>query len=497
MRITLIHFRENYTPAPPMGILYLGSVLRDAGHKVKIFDSFPAYHEKTLEDVKSFQPDLIGLSVLTTGYRIASMYMPRLREENPRALFCYGGVHATSLPEEVLREQKLDFVVAGEGEQTMLEVCGSLERERGLEGIKGVIFRKDGQIVNNGPREFIKNLDDLPIPDRALLEFPKFSWYLSPPGIIRGHFLKGITTFYTSRGCPFNCIFCCSHQTAGRKFRQRSVAGVMEEIRYLVYDFGVKGLYFNDDTFGLNKEWLTNFCQVLLKEKFRLRWGCQTRANLATRDMFRMMKGAGCVQVDIGAESGSGNVLKNLRKDITPYDIENAFALAREAGLKTFATFILGCPGETMKDVKKTEELSKKISSCVSFLILMPYPGSELFEMAKENNWLRDPQLSFSEDWANKQSENPVMEVNFNKEELLKIRARLQNMFFLKNNLSILLLFIAHPGYLLRMALLFLRYPLSTIDVVYRALRQKKTSLILEDFYQRFNEELMRCGDDK
>lgn len=491
MRIALIYFRENYTPAPPMGILYLGTVLRNAGHEVKVIDSFPAYHQRTLKIVKDFQPKLIGLSVLTTGHRIASYYTPILRREFPNALLCWGGVHPTALSKEVLIQQNLDFVVVGEGEETILEVCRNLDSHKGLGGIRGILFRNDGKIIDNGQRSFIEDLDTLPFPDRRLLEYPNFSWYLSPPGIIRGYFLKGITTFYTSRGCPFNCIFCCSHRTAGRKFRQRSITNVLEEIRRLVYDFKIKGLYFNDDTFGLDKVWLFDFCRLLRKEKFRLIWGCQTRANLASREMFRMMKDAGCIQVDIGAESGSEKVLENLKKGITPQDIECAFKTAQEVGLKTFATFVLGCPGETKEDIKKTEKLSKKISSQVSFLILVPYPGSELFKMAKENNWFTEPELVFSEDWANKQSEHPVMEINFSKEELLKIRTKLQNMFFIKNNLSTLLSFLTHPIYLLRMLTAILRHPVSMLVMVCKSFWEAKTALILENFYQKFNEELM------
>lgn len=492
MRVALLHFRENYTPAPPMGILYIATVLKNAGHEVKVIDSFPAYHERTLKEVKGFQPNLIGLSVLTTGHRIASYYTPILKKQNPNSIFCWGGVHASALPQEILIQQALDFVVVGEGEDTMLEVCRNLDKGKDLNGIGGVLFRDNGRIIDNGERSFVGDLDTLPFPDRRLLEFPRFSWYLSPPGIIRGYFLKGITTFYTSRGCPFSCIFCCSHRTAGRQFRQRSIANVIEEIKLLIHDFNVRGLYFNDDTFGLDKEWLFDFCQTLRKDKIKLVWGCQTRANLASREMFRVMKDAGCIQVDIGAESGSQKVLNNLKKGITPQDIENAFRIAREAGLKTFATFILGCPGETVEDIKKTEKLSKKISSRVNFLILVPYPGSELFKMAKENNWFTEPGLRFSEDWANKQSEHPVMEINIKKDELLKIRARLQNMFFIKNNLSIAIPFLTHPIYLLKMVSPLLKHPLSMLIMICKSVYERKTALILENFYQKFNAELIQ-----
>jgi anaerobic magnesium-protoporphyrin IX monomethyl ester cyclase len=192
MRVALLHFRENYTLAPPMGILYIGTVLRNSGHDIKVLDSFPAHHEGTCDSVRDFRPDIIGLSVLTTGYQIASHYTRLLRKQNPGSLICWGGVHPSALPREVLQEeQDVDFVVAGEGEQTMLEVCGNIEQKKGLAGIKGVVFRQKDVLQDNGRRAFIEDLDALPIPDRELLEKPRFSWYLSPPGSYAENFTRG------------------------------------------------------------------------------------------------------------------------------------------------------------------------------------------------------------------------------------------------------------------------------------------------------------------
>jgi radical SAM superfamily enzyme YgiQ (UPF0313 family) len=494
MRVVLLYFRENYTPAPPMGLLYIGTVLKKAGHQVKVIDSFPSFHQDNLKTVNDFNPDIIGLSVLTTGYRLASHYTGLLKEQNPNAKICWGGVHPSALPKEVLLTHDLDFVVIGEGESTMLEVCENLNSSKGLGDINGLIYISDGNVVKNEPRQMIDDLDTLPIPDRSLLESPPFSWYLSPPGIIRGSFLKGVTTFYTSRGCPYECIFCCSHLTCGRKFRQRSIPKVMEEIHYLVKDHGVKGLYFNDDTFGIDKEWTLKFCSALKQSGLDMVWGCQTRANVASKELFTAMKDAGCIQVDIGAESGSDKILSTLKKGITKHDIKNAFKVANMAGLKTFATFILGNPGETIDDINETERLSKEIDASVSFLILVPYPGSSLFEMAKSNNWFKDPNFAFSEDWANKQSENPIMEITFKSDELLEIRARLQNQFLLKNNIRIMFSFLLHPIYCLYIFATLLRHPVNTFNTIVSSIRRKKLSIILETFYQNFNEELLRSA---
>lgn len=493
MKVALIYFRENYTPAPPMGILYIGTVLEKAGFDVKVVDSFPGHNEKNIESICEFNPQLIGISVLTTGHQIAAKYTRVLKERLAGARICWGGVHATSIPLQILKNEPVDFVVVGEGEMTMLEVCNRL-RERNpcnMEGIKGVMFKNDNEIIDNGRRDFLQDLDSLPIPNRRLLNSPPYSWYMSPPGIIRGQFLEGITTFYTSRGCPYNCIFCCSHETAGRKLRQRSVDNVLKEIRYLKREFNIKGLYFNDDTFGLDRNWIKEFCRKLIQEKYNIMWGCQTRANLVNKELLAEMKNAGCIQVDVGCESGSEKILKSLKKAIKVQDILNAFQYAKEVGIDTFSTFIIGNPGETMEDILETEKVARKINSRISFLILVPYPGSEVFEMAKENNWLVEKELHFSENWTNKQSENPVMEINFKSDELLKIRARLQNQYFLKNNLKIFLSLLSHPNYMFKIALICIRHSNEILKMLLVSVKQRKSSVILETIYQKFNEELM------
>jgi len=495
MKVALIYFRENFTPAPPMGLVYLGTVLERAGYEVMVVDSFPGFNETNIEKVCAFNPDLIGISVLTTGHQIASKYTKILKDRLRDTLLCWGGVHPTSIPFDILASEKeVDFVVVGEGEETILEVCNTLASStggRGLLDIKGVVFRDNGKIIDNGKREFVPDLDSLPIPNRGLLRTPRYSWYMSPPGIIRGQFLEGITTIYTSRGCPYNCIFCCSHETAGRKLRQRSVENVLEEIRYLWKDYSIKGLYFNDDTFGLDKDWTDEFCAALRKEKYKLVWGCQTRAHLVDKKFLSALKSAGCIQVDIGCESGSNKVLRNLQKGVTVEQIINAFQCAKEVGIDTYATFILGSPGETLGDVKKTEKVAKMINSRVNFLLMVPYPGSKMFEMAKENGWLIDKELHFSENWTNKQSENPVMEINFKSKDLLRMRAKLQNQFFWKNNLKIGLSFAYHPLYISRIFFILIRYPGIILAALSTAIKERKFSIFIETVYQKYNEVLM------
>lgn len=494
MKIVLIHFRENYTPVPPMGILYIGTVLKNAGYEVRVIDSFPAYNDRNLKEIQDFRPDIIGVSVLTTSYRVSSHYTSIMRQQNPGAHLCWGGVHASALPEDVLRQQDLDFVVVGEGEETMLEVCDNIKRGKGLYGIRGVVFKKDGNIRDNGRRDFIENLDELPIPDRDLLRFPKFLWYLSPPSMLRGKFYSGITTIYTSRGCPYQCIFCASRVVHGHRLRRRSVANVMKEIAYLKNNFGITGAYFIDDTFATDKKWLKEFCEASEIGNLSMIWGCQTRANLAQDiEILKLMKKSGCIQVDIGCESGSDKVLKILRKEITSEMILKSFRNLKKLKMTTFSTFILGNPGETVEDIKKTEEIASRAPGGVSFLILVPsYPGSPLYKMALDNKWFIERSVIFDEKWTNKESDTPVMETSIKLDQLVKIRSRLQNKFLFRNYTPIILSYLKDPYYLWQAVKTIMKNLSFVSKSVKKSIKKKKGMDLLEDLYQKFNEELKK-----
>jgi radical SAM superfamily enzyme YgiQ (UPF0313 family) len=435
---------------------------------------------------------------MTTSYSIAKDFNKELRQEIPDAYYFWGGVHATALPEETMAENNLDFLVYGEGELTMVEVCKRLEGKRkdlnkrgaDLTGVDGVYYVHNGKIKKNPPRYLIKDLDSVPIPDRTLLK--NFKWYLSPPGILRGKFYYGITTIYASRGCPYQCIFCASKIIHGTTIRRRSVGNVIEEMRHLKEKFGVRGIYFIDDTFATNIEWLKEFCDKLKNSGLNMIWGCQTRANIAQDiNVLKIMKEGGCVQVDIGCESGSDKILANLKKGITVEMILKSFENLKKLKMTTFATFILGNPGETMEDIKKTEQIAKLAPGGVSFLILVPYPGSPLYKMALENNWFIDEDIIFDERWANKQSDTPIMKSSFlSVDDLIRVRADMQNMFFFKNNLQTILAFMKSPYFLYKALSTILKHPVFIYQSAKKALSKKKSMDFLEDLYQKFNEDL-------
>ena len=435
----------------PLGILYIATLLKEKGHSVQVFDPW-ADDDSFIKEIVDFRPEMIGLSFLTTQYRRTKDILSKIKKnlgQGQSPFFFSGGIHSTAMPEEVLKDLSLDFVVLGEGEETMLEIA----QGKNLRDIPGIAYIGNGVFIKTAPRLPIADLDSLPIPDRRLLDYER---YLIPPGPFRGTYCSRAATIISSRGCPYKCIFCGSSTLMfGFKTRRRSVKNVLEEIEYLYKRYRIDGLYFLDDTFTLAPPWVEKFCENFKKRNLRIKWGVQARVNTVTLKLLKKMTQAGCCQVDYGVESGSDKVLKILKKGTNAQMIKKAFRISHLAGLRPTATFMIGNPGEEKEDIEKTLRLAREIKPHhVKFLYLTPFPGTEIFKMAKENKWF-NPKIDYSAEWSIRQTELPLMEINFTRKELSRIRARLQNRFLLKNywhyitnlpfSTRILMLILSHP----------------------------------------------------
>jgi radical SAM superfamily enzyme YgiQ (UPF0313 family) len=438
MKISLLNSQvlDGNNVVPPLGLLYVAAVLERAGHELQVIDSDPDYDNTIVNKVSEFDPELIGFAFLTPGYQKALGLSRKLKEALPDKRYCSGGFHTTVKPVETLNELDLNFVVVGEGEDTIVEACERLSSGQGLEGVKGVMYRSNGEVVDNGRRELIKDLDSLPFPARHLIDM---SPYLKPPGIIRGHADGHQTTIVTSRGCAYRCIYCGSHNMFGRRSRLRSARNVVDEMEHLKKTFGMKGIYFCDDSFTLSPKRVSEFCSELIDRKLGIKWACHSRVDQTGREFLKRMKDAGLVQLDFGVESGSPKILKILGKggagDRTD-QIKKSFKLCKEFYIRTLATFIVGNPEETNADIKQSFDLAKEIKAdYTAFYFLTPYPGSDIYKTAIEKGWL-DKNLPFSEIWSHRQPEMPLISITFEKAELSRIRRRLQNHFFIRNYFS-------------------------------------------------------------
>lgn len=434
MKITLINVQisEGNNIVPPLGLLFIASVLETMQHEVQVFDIDPDVVD-CIDEINKFAPKIIGLSCYTNTYQKALQLNKKLRQQLPNALFVAGGVHATALPMETMTEMRPDYLIYAEGERAISQLVSHIEnqaKDSALEKINGLYYWREGKIHYNGPPDLIDDLDSIPFPARHLLNFDP---YLVPPGMIRG-FIKGrVTTIFTSRGCPYPCTYCASSNVQGKKVRRRSAENVVQELESLVSDYQINGFYICDDLVTEDHDWIIEFSEKLAIKKLNLVWACQSRVDTLDEEMLRAMKISGCVQIDFGVESGSDKTLKTMRKSTTVEAARTVFSMTKKIGVRSCATFIIGFPQESELDMEETFNLAKEINAdFTAFYFLTPYPGTPIYHTAVENNWL-DPKLAQSEKFTHRQVDLPVMAIEHAPERLAAIRRRFQNYFFLRN----------------------------------------------------------------
>ncbi|MCM8761239.1 MAG: B12-binding domain-containing radical SAM protein [Candidatus Omnitrophica bacterium] len=401
MKILLINpsqekvYGRKMAPAyPPLGVLYIGTVLEKDGHRVRFADidteGLDEQKFKTL--FTEFDPDTVGISSVTPTFKDALRWAKiskSLKKEVPVIL---GGIHATIAPQEAICEENIDIVVVGEGEETIRQLCEELSKEKpSLHSVKGIYFKKDGKSVATERRPFIDDLDSIPFPDRSLLKRPDA--YM-PPDAER----LPAMTIITSRGCPGSCTFCCTKHIFSKTFRMRSVANIIAEIEGLVNGHGIREIHIADDIFTLNKKRALEFCDEVKKRDLGVHFQFMNglRADCVDREILVALKNIGIKTVGYGVESGNDAILKRIKKNI-PLDVtRKAFKLSKELGFETWAFLIFGLPGETEETIKDTITFTKELDpDFAKFLILKPYPGSDVYaELLRDN-------LIFNTDYDN------------------------------------------------------------------------------------------------
>jgi len=367
---------------PPIGMYSVGAVLKENHYDVEILNwcRINETPEKISEILIEKQPDVIGFSILQAnrwgGIEIAKI----AKRINPEVKIVFGGVSPTFLWKHFLTHfPEIDYVVMGEGEYTFLHLIRCMENKEydHIGNIRGIAFKKHGKVVRTKPAEYIKDLDQLPIP-ATYFEYQHLS---------------------LTRGCPGNCTFCGSPKFWGRKVRFHSVDYFVEEIE-LLYKKGINFFYFSDDTFSVNKKRVIQICKKILQKNLKISWNAISRVNYMSEDVISWMRKAGCIQISYGIESGSEKIRAHLNKKITTHEIEKTFDITLKYGILPRAYFIYGSPGETRETIQESIDLIKKIKPLVIYSsVLSLFPGTELYsQYKKKSNLSEDIWLNRIED---------------------------------------------------------------------------------------------------
>ncbi len=387
MKVLLINPpREIRQPAdfPPLGLAYLKSVLVREGFTVRIIDASAMYWFQLGREIKNFGADVVGITCWTIGRREAFKTAKLVKEALPRAKIIFGGQHSTAVPDEIFSKTDADLIVMGEGDETIVEVMKALASGESISNIKGIAYRNNNEITINEQRPFVKDLDSLPFPDYADFRLEKYH------GVRE---LKGRTAaLITSRGCPYRCIFCSSAKFWKQNWRLRSAENVLDELEWLYSDYGVRIFMIFDDLFTLKKDRVLAICRGIINRGMKIRWVACTRVDMVDLEILKMMKQAGCYRIDYGVESGSPLILKNIKKGITVEKICRAFQWTHQVGILPKSYLMVGNPGETIQTIDDTINLVIRIKpyGSIGAALVMIFPNTEIYEMAKEKGIISD-----------------------------------------------------------------------------------------------------------
>jgi radical SAM superfamily enzyme YgiQ (UPF0313 family) len=365
---------------PPIGIMSLSSVLKQAGHECVMFDQAnpDTPDEVIIEAINRRQPVLVGLSFLsTTSYPYAKILARRIRAANQKVKLAFGGVFATLSAQLVkLQCPEVDFVCRGDGEQLILDLLEHLDNP---EPVAGLTWARDGQVRQNVNRTMERNLDQWPFPDRESLELDFIeSMPLDVPAVLS---MERFTTMQTSRGCPWPCVFCDIPVFNEGKWRARSPQHVTEEFKHL-QELGYGSVYFVDDHFLLQPKRIEAICKGVVDNGITIQWGCEGRVDSVAQHLFPAMAKAHCRTIMFGIESGSQKILDRLQKEQTLAEVAHAVGNAKRAGIEiVHGFFTVGNPDETVEDMEATFDLASRLPlDTFGFNRLCVYRGTPLWQ---------------------------------------------------------------------------------------------------------------------
>lgn len=367
---------------PPLNLAYLAAIAENLGHEVKIIDGEVENMslEKMIKETADFNPNLIGITATTPFYHIAAKLAEGLKQKIRDIPIIIGGSHISILKEEAFSSY-FDYAFIGEADFSLPLFLEQYEKGGDLSKVKGILFREKDKIIFTGEADPIFDLDSLPLPARHLLKMDKYKI-----GTLQG--IKNFTPIMTVRGCPFRCIF-CSRKVFGSKVRKRSPELVIEEIKSIINEYNIRHFIFLDDTLTLDRNHILRICDLIKENKLKITFEGGTRANLLDEELVSRMVRAGLTRISYGLESVDENIRKIMKKDVPLESYITANKLTNKYGVETLNSCMIGLPGETKETVRKTLAFLRQSPEIkqANISIAVPYPGTELYEMAKRGDY--------------------------------------------------------------------------------------------------------------
>ncbi|MFC1504601.1 B12-binding domain-containing radical SAM protein [Spirochaetota bacterium] len=425
----IIYSHDTPAVVPPLGLAYLAAVFERGHIPVKIYDAlvedqtFKQVSPGSLEmhfgstwdviekEIRSYAPGIVGITSSFSSQSDNALRTAEIvKKIDPGIFTVLGGAHPSSLPEDVLGNNAVDFVVIGEGEETTAELIKAISNgEREFSGIRGLGWKKHGKSVINEKRPLISDIDSIPLPARHLLPMDKYfnskAWHSK---VIKH---KRFTSIITSRGCPNRCNYCSIYNIWGRKWRARDPYRVVDEIEMLVGEYGVREIHFEDDNLTLDRERSEVIFDEIIKRKLNIYWSTPNGVHIKgfSKDLFMKMRRSGCYRLHFGIEHGDAEFRKTvIRKPITQDNekIKRLVKDAKDAGILVNIFLIIGFPQEKIEHIQKTIEMAKYFDpDTVSFFIATPHPSTDLYQYCVEHKCLPD---GFT--WTLLRNTNPVIE---------------------------------------------------------------------------------------
>lgn len=392
------------TSFPPLNLCYVASIAENCGWEVRIVDAEleQLSVEAILKGIRDFRPDLIGLTATTPFFQSVSDLARSIKQQFNIPIIL-GGPHVTLTRERAFRDV-FDYLFIGECEIHLSDFLDSFASGHKGADIPGIMARNEKGSVYYGDVTRIENLDEVPWPARHLINSEKYF-----TGTLKGR--KNYTSVLMSRGCPFKCVF-CANELYGNKIRRRSVDDVAAEIDHIVNELHIRHIYFLDDNLTLDRKYILNLCDRIERQKIKLTFEGSTRANLWDEELVSRLKECGLIRISFGLETVNTQVRKIIKKEVPLESYIIANRLNKKYGIETINSVMLGLPGETRESIKETVDFlchARDIQHA-TYSIAMPYPGTEMYHMAKNNeHGLKLMSDNFSE---YQRYDSAVMEVN-------------------------------------------------------------------------------------